>query len=161
MSYVHHLLSRVPDDLPDYVEEVIATAHSLFCKYPPEKLAGAVERYLKERLARWCYESSVSSFLKFRVRRFKLLVFFFCFHSSMAVAKHKQFLRELKDQRPDSVLRQRRKQLALYKNNELEVAPNFQSPTQTNAYMKFAVWTLTASVGTVALYVLSSAKRWI
>jgi len=79
----------------------------------------------------------------------------------MAVAKHKQFLRELEDQRPDSVLRQRRKQLALYKNNELEVAPNFQSPTQTNAYMKFAVWTLTASVGIVALYVLSSAKRWI
>lgn len=49
MSYVHHLLSRIPDDLPDYAEEVIATAHSLFCKYPPDKLAGAVERYLKER----------------------------------------------------------------------------------------------------------------
>lgn len=126
MSYVHHLLSRIPDDLPDYVEEVIATAHSLFCKYPPDKLAGAVERYLKE---------------------------------SMAVAKHKQFSRELEGQRPDSFLRQRRKQL--YKNNELEVSPNFQSPTQTNTFMKFAVLTLTASVGTVALYVLSTAKRWI
>ncbi|KAJ7365036.1 hypothetical protein OS493_007677 [Desmophyllum pertusum] len=128
MSFVHHLLSRVPDDLPDYVEELITTAHSLFCKYPPEKLAGAVERYLKE---------------------------------SMAVAKHKQFLRELEDQRPDSVLRQRRKQLALYTNNELEVSPNFQSPNQTNTYTKLAVWTLTATVGTMALYVLSSAKRWI
>ena len=79
----------------------------------------------------------------------------------MAVAKHKQFSRELEGQRPDSVLRQRRKQLALYKNNGLEVSPNFQSPTQTNAFMKFAVFTLTASVGTVALYVLSTAKRWI
>ncbi|KAL9976217.1 hypothetical protein ACROYT_G013489 [Oculina patagonica] len=128
MSYVHHLLSRIPDDLPDYVEELITTAHSLFCKYPPEKLAGAVERYLKE---------------------------------SMAVTKHKQFLRELEDQRPDSVLRQRKKQLARYKDSELEAPPDFQSPNQTNAYMKFAVWTLTASVGTVALYVLSSAKRWI
>ena len=49
MSYVHHLLSRIPDDLPDYAEELITTAHSLYCKYPPEKLAGAVERYLKER----------------------------------------------------------------------------------------------------------------
>ena len=77
----------------------------------------------------------------------------------MAVAKHKQFSRELEGQRPDSVLRQRRKQL--YKNNELEVSPNFQSPTQTNTFMKFAVLTLTASVGTVALYVLSTAKRWI
>lgn len=79
----------------------------------------------------------------------------------MAVAKHKQFSRELEGQRPDSVLRQRRKQLALYKNNELEVSPNFQSPTQTNTFTKFAVLTLTASVGTVALYVLSTAKRWI
>lgn len=79
----------------------------------------------------------------------------------MAVAKHKQFLRELEDQRPDSVLRQRRKQLARYRDNELEVPPDFQSPNQTNAYLKFAVWTLTASVGTVALYVLSTSKRWI
>ena len=62
MSYVHHLLSRIPDDLPDYVEEVIATANSLYCKYPPDKLAGAVERNLKERLASWFYESSVSFF---------------------------------------------------------------------------------------------------
>lgn len=128
MSYVHHLLSRIPDDLPDYVEELITAAHSLFCKFPPEKLAGAVDRYLKE---------------------------------SITVAKHKQFLRELEDQRPDSVLRQRKKQLARYTNNELEVSQNFQSPNQTNAYMKLAVWTLTASVGTMALYVLSTAKRWI
>lgn len=85
----------------------------------------------------------------------------FSFHSSITVAKHKQFLRELEDQRPDSVLRQRKKQLARYTNNELEVSQNFQSPNQTNAYMKLAVWTLTASVGTMALYVLSTAKRWI
>lgn len=85
----------------------------------------------------------------------------FCSCSSMAVAKHKQFLRELEDQRPDSVLRQRRKQLALYTNNELHVPADFQSPNQSNPYMKVAVWTLTASVGTVALYVLSTAKRWI
>lgn len=49
MSYVHHLLSRIPDDLPDYVEELVTAAYSLFCKFPPEKLAGAAERYLKER----------------------------------------------------------------------------------------------------------------
>ena len=49
MSYVHHLLSRIPDDFPDYVEELVTAAHSLFHKFPPEKLAGAVERYLKER----------------------------------------------------------------------------------------------------------------
>lgn len=128
MSYVHHLLSRIPDDLPDYVEELITTAHSLFRKFPPEKLSGAVDRYLKE---------------------------------SITVAKHKQFIRELGDQRPDSVLRQRKKQLALYTNNELEVSQNFQSATQTNPYMKLAVWTLTASVGTMAIYVLSTAKRWI
>lgn len=85
----------------------------------------------------------------------------FCFYCSVAVAKHKQFLRELEDQRPDSVLRQRRKQVALYTNKELEAPPHFQSPNQSNAYMKFAVWTLTASVGTMALYVLSTAKRWI
>ncbi|KAM7444840.1 hypothetical protein ABFA07_006632 [Porites harrisoni] len=125
MSYVHHLLSRIPDDLPDYVEELVTASHSLFCKFPPEKLAGAAERYLKE---------------------------------SMALAKHKQFIRELEDQRPDSVLRQRRKQLAQYSN---DVPAGIQSPSQSNPYMKLAVWTLTASVGTVALYVLSSAKRWI
>ena len=49
MSYVHHLLSRIPEELPDYVEELVMEAHSLFRKFPPEKLAGAVERYLKER----------------------------------------------------------------------------------------------------------------
>lgn len=79
----------------------------------------------------------------------------------MAVAQHKQFLRDLEDQRPDSVLRQRKKQLALYKDSGLQVPQNFQPPNQTNAYVKFAVWTLTASVGTVALYVLSTTKRWI
>jgi len=52
MSYVHHLLSRIPDDLPDYVEELVTASHSLFCKFPPEKLAGAAERYLKERWVR-------------------------------------------------------------------------------------------------------------
>lgn len=76
----------------------------------------------------------------------------------MALAKHRQFIRELEDQRPDSVLRQRRKQLAQYSN---DVPASIQSPSQSNPYMKLAVWTLTASVGTVALYVLSSAKRWI
>ena len=85
----------------------------------------------------------------------------FCFHCSMAVAKHKQFIRELEDQRPDSVLRQRRKQLVRHTNNELQLPSGIQSSNQPNAYMKIAVWTLTASVGTVALYVLSSAKRWI
>ena len=79
----------------------------------------------------------------------------------MAVAKHKQFLRELEDQRPDSVLRQRKKQLALYKDSELNAPPDFQSPHQTNAYMKLAVWTLTASLGTLALYLLGTSKRWI
>lgn len=76
----------------------------------------------------------------------------------MALAKHRQFIRELEDQRPDSVLRQRRKQLAQYSN---DVPAGIQSPSQSNPYMKLAVWTLTASVGTVALFVLSSAKRWI
>lgn len=79
----------------------------------------------------------------------------------MALAKHKQFIRELEHQRPDSVLRQRRKQLAHYSNNALQLPADIQSPSQSNPYMKLAVWTLTASVGTVALYVLSSAKRWI
>lgn len=49
MSYVHHLLSRIPEDLPDYAEELITAAHAMFRKFPPEKLVGAVERYLKER----------------------------------------------------------------------------------------------------------------
>ena len=49
MSYVHHLLSRVPEDLPDYIDELVTAAHELFRKFPPEKLVGAVERYLKER----------------------------------------------------------------------------------------------------------------
>lgn len=79
----------------------------------------------------------------------------------MALAKHKQFIRELEDQRPDSVLRQRKKQLAQYSNDTLQPPAGIQSPSQSNPYMKLAVWTLTASVGTVALYVLSSAKRWI
>lgn len=96
----------------------------------------------------------LASFFLFNVRGI-----FFQF--SITVAKHKQFIRELGDQRPDSVLRQRKKQLALYTNNELEVSQNFQSAKQTNPYMKLAVWTLTASVGTMAIYVLSTAKRWI
>ena len=49
MSFVHHLLSRVPDDFPNYVEDLVSSAHSLFRKYPPEKLAGAVEQYIKQR----------------------------------------------------------------------------------------------------------------
>lgn len=126
MSYVHHLLSRVPEDLPDYVDELVLAAHALFLKFPPEKLVGSVERYLQE---------------------------------SMAVSKHKQLIRELEDQRPGSILRQRRNRALSYPGTE--VSPDLMSLNQGNTYMKVAVWTLTASVGTVALYVFSNAKRWI
>ncbi|KAK3726757.1 hypothetical protein QZH41_010410 [Actinostola sp. cb2023] len=125
MSFVHHMMSRIPENFPCRVEEYIISAQFLFDKYSPEKLAGAVEKYLKE---------------------------------SMAVAKHNKSIQELGNQRPDSVLRERRikgsRPLEMYQS----VAPGSQS---SNPYVKVAVWTLTASLGTIALYVLGSAKRWI
>ena len=81
--------------------------------------------------------------------------------SSMAVTKHKQFSRKLENQRPDSVLRQRRKETSGQSNSQLQVSQEYRLPSQPNTYMKLMVWTLTASVGTMALYVLSSTKRWI
>ncbi|XP_048576845.1 TBC1 domain family member 20 isoform X2 [Nematostella vectensis] len=77
---------------------------------------------------------------------------------SMALAQHTQFLYDLSDQRPDSILRRRRQQnsqLHAYQGGEPVLRDS------TNPYVKLAVWTLTASLGTVALYVLGSAKRWI
>lgn len=76
----------------------------------------------------------------------------------MSVRKHTKFLQDLGDQRPDSVLRERRIRRAQRFETHPGTIPN-QQPS--NPYVKVAVWTLTASLGTVALYVLSSAKRWI
>ncbi|KXJ24234.1 TBC1 domain family member 20 [Exaiptasia diaphana] len=125
MSFVHHLLSRIPENFPYRVEEYIVSAIFLFDKYSPEKLASAADKYLKE---------------------------------SMSVKKHSKFLQDLDHQRPDSVLRERRVRRAKGFETLPGTIPNAQPP---NPYVKLAVWTLTASLGTVALYVLSSAKRWI
>ena len=76
----------------------------------------------------------------------------------MAIAKHTQFIRELEDQRPDNVLRQRKRTSAQLTNNAVEV---HEPANSSNMFVKVAVWTLTASVGTVALYVLGATKRWI
>ena len=88
----------------------------------------------------------------------KLLIFF----RSAAIKKHTQFIRELENQRPDSVLRRRRQygrhgnELIEYKGADL---PGVSAGS--NNFVKVAVWALTASVGTIALYVLSTTKRWI
>ena len=49
MSFVHHTLSKITDDLPSCAEDVIQSSYSLFKKYSPEKMAGAAEKYLRER----------------------------------------------------------------------------------------------------------------
>ena len=49
MSFVHHTMSRLTDELPSFVEDVIQSGYALFKKYSPEKMAGAAEKYLRER----------------------------------------------------------------------------------------------------------------
>ena len=49
MSFVYHMLSRIPEDFPCYVEELVSSAQSLFRKYPPDNLRGEVEQYIRER----------------------------------------------------------------------------------------------------------------
>lgn len=49
MSFVHHMLSKIPENVPYRVEEYIISANFLFDKYSPDKLAGAADKYLRER----------------------------------------------------------------------------------------------------------------
>lgn len=77
----------------------------------------------------------------------------------MAVKKHSEFLQDLGSQRPDSVLRERR--IRRSQHPDLYGNTTIPSKQSTHPIVKIAVWTLTASLGTVALYVLGSAKRWV
>ncbi|XDV22552.1 hypothetical protein PO909_027425 [Leuciscus waleckii] len=111
MAMMHHLLSRIPQDLP--YETLISRAGDLFVQFPPSELA-------RERSQ----------------QPFSL--------SRTAVSTFKDFELASTQQRPDTVLRQRR----------------MEQQTTGRRFMRLAVMGLTVALGAAALAVVNSALEW-
>ncbi|XP_070576069.1 TBC1 domain family member 20-like [Ptychodera flava] len=123
MTYVHSLLSKIPQDLP--FEHLISRAGDLFVQYPPSALAKEAQLQYKQ---------------------------------SSTLSKHGEFEKTSLNQRPDTVLKQRRKQLAERRN---QLTPNGIDQKDHSAIVKVAVWALTASVGAALFAVLNTAAEWM
>lgn len=120
MAMMHHLLSRIPEDLP--YETLISRAGDLFVQFPPSELA-------RER----SQQTAVSTFKDFELASTQ--------------------------QRPDVVLRQRRKE---QQQRTLEAQRGTVAVVQPTArrFMRLAVMGLTVALGAAALAVVNSALEW-
>ncbi|RXN04351.1 TBC1 domain family member 20 [Labeo rohita] len=122
MAMMHHLLSRIPEDLP--YETLISRAGDLFVQFPPSELA-------RER------------------------------NQLTAVSTFKDFELASTQQRPDTVLRQRRKEQQLQQRT-LDAQRGTVAVVQPTArrFMRLAVMGLTVALGAAALAVVNSALEW-
>ncbi|XP_016115485.1 TBC1 domain family member 20-like isoform X2 [Sinocyclocheilus grahami] len=120
MAMMHHLLSRIPEDLP--YETLISRAGDLFVQFPPSELA-------RER------------------------------SQLTAVSTFKDFELASTQQRPDTVLRQRRKE---QQQRTLEAQRGTVAVVQPTArrLIRLAVMGLTVALGAAALAVVNSALEW-
>ncbi|XP_067271712.1 TBC1 domain family member 20 isoform X1 [Pseudorasbora parva] len=120
MAMMHHLLSRIPQDLP--YETLISRAGDLFVQFPPSELA-------RER----SQQTAVSTFKDFELASTQ--------------------------QRPDTVLRQRRIE---QQRRTLEGQRGTVAVVQTTGrrIMRLAVMGLTVALGAAALAVVNSALEW-
>ncbi|KAI7790835.1 TBC1 domain family member 20 [Triplophysa rosa] len=125
MAMMHHLLSRIPEDLP--YETLISRAGDLFVQFPPSELARGVHQRSQET----------------------------------AVSTFKDFELASTQQRPDVVLRRRRKEQQLQQRT-LEAKHGKVTVVQPTArrLMKLAVMGLTVALGAAALAVVNSALEW-
>ncbi|XP_052445175.1 TBC1 domain family member 20 [Carassius gibelio] len=123
MAMMHHLLSRIPQDLP--YETLISRAGDLFVQFPPSELA-------RER------------------------------NQLTAVSTFKDFELASTQQRPDTVLRQRRKEIQQQQKRALEAQRGTVAVVQPTArrFMRLAVMGLTVALGAAALAVVNSALEW-
>ncbi|XP_026053162.1 TBC1 domain family member 20-like isoform X2 [Carassius auratus] len=123
MAMMHHLLSRIPQDLP--YETLISRAGDLFVQFPPSELA-------RER------------------------------NQLTAVSTFKDFELASTQQRPDTVLRQRRKEMQQQQKRALEAQRGTVAVVQPTArrFMRLAVMGLTVALGAAALAVVNSALEW-
>ena len=146
LPFVHGCLQRLPTYIDeDDIEPLIARAHELYQQHPPESM---------KAVARESY-----TFLK----------------ESDSIAQHNTLITQSFNQRPDNVLR-RRKKLGRFLNTELldscSAANNGAMvvkttddaaallKTEVNPIVKVAVWTMTLSMGVMTFLVLNTSKYW-
>ncbi|XP_002736159.2 TBC1 domain family member 20-like [Saccoglossus kowalevskii] len=120
MTYVHSLLSKIPQDLP--FENLISRAGDLFVQYPPTALAKEARLQYKQ---------------------------------SSTLSKHDEFEQTSLRQRPDTILRQRKKG-KLTTSQLKDINKKEHSPV-----VKVAIWAITASVGAALFAVLNTAAEWM
>ncbi|XP_059400091.1 TBC1 domain family member 20-like [Carassius carassius] len=123
MAMMHHLLSRIPEDLP--YETLISRAGDLFVQFPPSELA-------RER------------------------------SQLTAVSTYKDLELASTHQRPDTVLRRRRKEQQKHQQRTLEAQRGSVAVVRPTArrFMRLAVMGLTVALGAAALAVVNSALEW-
>uniref|UniRef100_A0A8C2GXG6 TBC1 domain family, member 20 n=1 Tax=Cyprinus carpio TaxID=7962 RepID=A0A8C2GXG6_CYPCA len=121
MAMMHHLLSRIPEDLP--YEMLISRAGDLFVQFPPSELA-------RER------------------------------SQLTAVSTFKDFELASTQQRPDTVLRQRRKEQQQQRTLEAQRGRVAVVRPTARRFMRLAVMGLTVALGAAALAVVNSALEW-
>ena len=80
---------------------------------------------------------------------------------SSAVKIHYEFVKDLANQRPDEVLRQRTRALRLLPANQTTEQVEHEARSPSGVFVKLAFWALSAGVGTMAFYVATTAKKWM
>ena len=161
MSSVHHTLCRLPRHIPHCVEELIEKAYHLFKNYSPQKLESASKKFLRGRWDKW-RQLRPQQLQQQRQQRKRLTKppttsLLNCLSSS-SVKVHDKFVKDLANQRPDEVLRQQQRALALLPRNQTAEGENRSS---SGMFVKLAFWALSAGVGTMAFFVATTAKKWM
>ncbi|CAB3990474.1 TBC1 domain family member 20, partial [Paramuricea clavata] len=80
---------------------------------------------------------------------------------SSAVRIHDTFVKELSNQRPDVILRQRSRSVLIAANHTTERLQPESNSGSSGIFVKLAFWALSASVGTMAFFVATTAKKWM
>lgn len=85
-----------------------------------------------------------------------------CLRGSSAVKVHNEFVKHLASQRPDEVLRQRKRAaLCLIPANQTTEHVQREANSSSGMFLKLAFWALSAGVGTMAFVVVTTAKKWM
>lgn len=163
MAMVHHLLSQIPQDLP--YETLISRAGDLFVQFPPSELAKEAvshERYLSLQSTTFLgADSFISLFLQ---SHFLISLYFLCVYPftslSMATSTFKDFELASTQQRPDSVLRRRRRQKQSLETSAANSVVAVAQPSAARRFVRLAVMGLTVALGAAALAVVNTALEW-
>jgi len=137
------------------IECEMPMVHQCLCRLPANMCNENIESIIRDSFE--LYKKYPPESLKYDIRKY--------LKESDALIKHAQLLSLSYNQRPDTILR-RRKKLGRFlkvetKSIESSHVSTVDSHHQVNPIVKVAVWTMTVSMGVMTFLVLNTSKHWM